>query len=75
MCAGGLFDACSAGAEAAGCATNLYRPCGARIVALARPELVAFVKYVLTDGQKFVDENGYIQLSKQKIADELKKVN
>ena len=41
----------------------------------ARPELVAFVKYVLTDGQKFVDENGYIQLSKQKIAEELKKVN
>ena len=40
-----------------------------------RPELVAFVKYVLTDGQKFVDENGYIQLSKQKIAEELKKVN
>jgi phosphate transport system substrate-binding protein len=40
-----------------------------------KPELVAFVKYVLTDGQKFVDENGYIQLSKQKIAEELKKVN
>ena len=41
----------------------------------AKPELVAFVKYVLTDGQKFVDENGYIVLSKQKIADELKKIN
>lgn len=41
----------------------------------ARPELVAFVKYVLTDGQKFVDENGYIPLSRQKIAEELKKVN
>jgi phosphate transport system substrate-binding protein len=40
-----------------------------------KPELVAFVKYVLTDGQKFVDENGYIPLSKQKIAGELKKVN
>jgi phosphate transport system substrate-binding protein len=40
-----------------------------------KAELVAFVKYVLTDGQKFVDENGYIQLSKQKIAEELKKVN
>jgi phosphate transport system substrate-binding protein len=40
-----------------------------------KPELVEFVKYVLTDGQKFVDENGYIQLSKQKIAEELKKVN
>jgi len=40
-----------------------------------KPELVAFVKYVLTDGQKLVDEDGYIQLSKQKIAEELKKVN
>jgi phosphate transport system substrate-binding protein len=39
-----------------------------------RPELVAFVKYVLTDGQKFVDENGYIVLSKQKLAGELKKL-
>ncbi len=39
-----------------------------------RPELVAFVKYVLTDGQKFVDENGYIVLSRQKLAEELKKL-
>jgi phosphate transport system substrate-binding protein len=39
-----------------------------------RPELVAFVKYVLTDGQKFVDENGYIVLSKQRLAGELKKL-
>jgi len=41
----------------------------------AKPELVAFVKYVITDGQKFVDENGYIVLSKQKLTEELKKVN
>jgi phosphate transport system substrate-binding protein len=40
-----------------------------------RPELVAFVKFVLSEGQKYVDENGYIALSKQKIAEELKKVN
>ncbi len=40
-----------------------------------RPELVAFVKFVLNEGQKYVDENGYIALSKQKIAEELKKVN
>lgn len=40
----------------------------------ARPELVAFVKYVLTNGQKFVDENGYIVLSKQKLAEELRKL-
>jgi phosphate transport system substrate-binding protein len=41
----------------------------------AKPELVAFVKYVLTEGQKFVDENGYIVLSKEKLTEELKKVN
>jgi phosphate transport system substrate-binding protein len=40
-----------------------------------KPELVAFVKFVLSDGQKYVDENGYIALSKQKIGEELKKVN
>lgn len=39
-----------------------------------RPEVVEFVKFVLKDGQKFVLENGYIALSKQKIAEELKKV-
>ena len=41
----------------------------------AKPELIAFVKYVLTDGQKFIEENGYIALSKPKIKEELKKVN
>jgi len=40
-----------------------------------KKELVEFVKYVLTDGQKFVDENGYIALSKQKLQEEIKKVN
>jgi phosphate transport system substrate-binding protein len=40
-----------------------------------KPELVAFVKFVLTEGQKYVEENGYIPLSKRKIAEELKKVN
>jgi phosphate transport system substrate-binding protein len=40
-----------------------------------KPELIEFVKYVLTEGQKYIDENGYIKLSKQKIAEELKKVN
>lgn len=39
-----------------------------------RKELTEFVKYVLTTGQAFVDENGYIQLSKAKIQEELKKV-
>ena len=40
-----------------------------------KKELVEFVKYVLTEGQKFVDENGYIALSKQILQGELKKVN
>ena len=40
-----------------------------------KKELVEFVKYVLTTGQKFVDENGYIALSKVKLQEELKKVN
>ena len=40
-----------------------------------KKELVEFVKYVLTDGQKFIDENGYIALSKAKLKDELKKVD
>jgi phosphate transport system substrate-binding protein len=39
-----------------------------------KKELVEFVKYVLTSGQKFIDENGYIALSKTKIQEELKKV-
>jgi phosphate transport system substrate-binding protein len=41
----------------------------------AKKELIAFVKYVLTDGQKFVDENGYIALSKSKLKEEIKKVD
>ncbi len=33
-----------------------------------------FIKWVLTDGQKFVNQAGYITLSKEKIAAELKKL-
>jgi phosphate transport system substrate-binding protein len=40
-----------------------------------KKELVEFVRYVLTAGQKYIDENGYIALSKVKIQEELKKVN
>jgi phosphate transport system substrate-binding protein len=39
-----------------------------------KKELIEFVKYVLTTGQKFVNENGYIPLSKTKLQEELKKV-
>jgi phosphate transport system substrate-binding protein len=39
-----------------------------------RPEVIAFLKWVLTDGQKFVAEAGYIGLSKEKLDAELKKL-
>ncbi|HIH44615.1 MAG TPA: phosphate ABC transporter substrate-binding protein [Candidatus Methanoperedenaceae archaeon] len=34
-----------------------------------------FIKWVLTDGQKFVDEVGYIELPRERLDDELKKVS
>ena len=40
----------------------------------ARKELIEFLKYVLTTGQASIEENGYIQLSKAKLKEELKKV-
>lgn len=40
-----------------------------------KKELIEFVKYVLTTGQRYVDENGYIPLSKTKIQEELRKVD
>jgi phosphate transport system substrate-binding protein len=36
--------------------------------------LTAFIHWVLTEGQKFVHEAGYISLPKEKIAAELKKI-
>lgn len=38
------------------------------------PVVKEFIKYILTDGQKFVQEAGYIKFSKEKIAKELEKV-
>jgi phosphate transport system substrate-binding protein len=38
------------------------------------PIVKEFIKYILTDGQKFVQEAGYIKFSKEKIAKELKKI-
>ncbi|MFA4852381.1 MAG: substrate-binding domain-containing protein [Bacteroidales bacterium] len=35
--------------------------------------VIEFIKWILTDGQKYVHEAGYINLSKEKIAEELKK--
>lgn len=36
--------------------------------------VVEFIKWVLTDGQKYVPETGYINLSKEKLKEELKKL-
>ena len=40
-----------------------------------KKEVVEFVKFVLTEGQKSVGESGYISLSKAKIQEEFKKVD
>lgn len=38
------------------------------------PIVKEFIKYILTDGQKFVTEAGYIKFSKEKLSRELEKV-
>lgn len=40
----------------------------------SNPAVTAFVKWALTDGQKYVLESGYIPLSKDKLAKELQKL-
>ncbi|MDD5070750.1 MAG: substrate-binding domain-containing protein [Candidatus Omnitrophica bacterium] len=47
-------------------------------VSCGRPKkavVIEFIKWVLTDGQKYVSEAGYINLSKEKIEEGLKKLN
>ncbi len=39
-----------------------------------KPVIVAFLKWILSDGQKFVNEAGYVELSAEKIAGELEKL-
>jgi phosphate transport system substrate-binding protein len=39
-----------------------------------RKEVIEFVRWVLTTGQKYVPESGYINLTKEKIQEELKKL-
>lgn len=40
-----------------------------------KPVVVAFLKWILSDGQKYVNEAGYVQLSKEKVAGELEKLH
>ncbi len=47
------------------------------LVSHGRPErmvVLEFIKWVLTDGQKYIPESGYINLTEKKIAEELKKL-
>ncbi|GAB6012469.1 PstS family phosphate ABC transporter substrate-binding protein [Viscerimonas tarda] len=39
-----------------------------------KPEVVAFVEYILTEGQKYTSEIGYISLSEEKLTEELGKI-
>jgi phosphate transport system substrate-binding protein len=38
------------------------------------PAVLKFIEWILTDGQKYVNEAGYVELSKEKIHTELKKI-
>jgi phosphate transport system substrate-binding protein len=40
-----------------------------------KPVVVAFLKWILSDGQKYVNEAGYVELSNEKVAGELIKLN
>ena len=39
-----------------------------------KPEVIAFIKYVLTEGQQYAAENGYIGLAEEKLQEELSKL-
>ena len=39
-----------------------------------RPEVIAFLRWILTDGQRFVREAGYIRLSDERLASELERL-
>ena len=40
----------------------------------SNPALIEFIKYAITEGQKFVHESGYINLSNEKLQSELGKL-
>jgi len=57
-----------------GCSNGKYPAPPARDLYFAflgkptNPAVVEFVRWVLTDGQKFVPENGYVNLTDEKLA-------
>lgn len=68
-----IIDAISKGIYPSPPARDLYfvckgKPTGNRL-------LTTFIRWVMTDGQKYVNEAGYIGLQKEKISNELKKLD
>jgi phosphate transport system substrate-binding protein len=66
-----LIDAIAAGKYPSPPARELY------FVTNGKPKkevVVKFLQWILTEGQKYVNESGYITLSKEKISAELKRV-
>lgn len=48
------------------------------LVSLGKPKnpiVIAFIKYILTDGQKLVNQTGYIKLAPENLTNELAKIN
>lgn len=66
-----LVNAIAAGKYPSPPARDLYFVTAGKPV---KKELVEFIKWSLTDGQKYVFESGYINLSKEKIAEALGKI-
>lgn len=59
-----IVDAIASGKYPAPPARDLYFVTAGKPV---KKEVIAFIKWVLTDGQKYVNEAGYINLSKEKL--------
>ncbi|MDR3194940.1 MAG: PstS family phosphate ABC transporter substrate-binding protein [Tannerella sp.] len=69
---GSLVDAIRDGRYPSPPARDLYFvTCGKPV----KPAVIAFLEYVLTEGQQFVGETGYIGLNEEKLTEELLKLN
>ncbi|MFA5863709.1 MAG: substrate-binding domain-containing protein [Phycisphaerae bacterium] len=67
-----LVNAIIAGKYPSPPARDLHFVCGGKPKKI---EVVEFIKWVLTDGQRFVSDAGYIKLGEAKLKEGLKKVN
>lgn len=71
QCLDSVMKAIQAGKYPSPPARDLY------LVSKGRPTnpiVSAFIKWILTDGQKFVDEGGYVKFSEEKLKNELQKI-